>query len=653
MFFSGNRAFFRESNMIPSALSSKTKRVKNMKRQVMKAILILIILLSIILTINVQVSKASRTLFVPDEYPTITSAIDHAIQGDTISVRQGFYFENIRINKSIILLGEDNKNTFIIGNIGLSEATVLTLAASDIKVSGFTIQSTNSTNPTKNALGINIQGNKCTIIDNILRNNYFGIFSACQSSTTITNNTITANIKDGIRFYSGTLNNISYNNIIANIVSGIALGGYSNTVIGNNLQSNFRGLGLGASNSIVFNNNLESNTESGLFLSGSKNIITANRIAGNKYGVYITTQGAAPRANELYQNNFVKNINNAYGNSSYLVEKWDNGASDGNYWSDYLVKYPNAVRNVSSGLGDTPYGININNIDNYPLLEPFDISNPGKPPVPMSSTPVTSSGVVALWTFDNIALDGVIPDLTGNNPAILGSTVGNISFIPEQVQGKFGQALRFNGSAYAFVPPSASLQTLQDVTIDAWINIQEIKDVAYNNIIVECIRDTLPQPTRTLGLAINGETPQNSSSPPIGAIRGYVMTQNGVLNEISTKEPVLLKQWIHVVFTRSTISGMHIYVNGEKQEVILSSGVTNPTGSIEVQNELYIGHDSITQIDELQITNKVEPAVQPLWIQWWVWAIIIISAGVVGSALIYYKKKHSKGIIYNIKAILI
>ena len=574
--------------------------------------------------INLQVSKASTTLVVPTDYPTITSAVDHASQADTIKVEAGVYYENIQINKSLTLSGQDSKNTIIIGNGGPNEPAVLTLEASDIIVSGFTIESANSSNPSQNALGINIQSDKCTINDNIITNNYMGIFCSLQSSTTIINNLITSSVKDGIRFYAGSLNNISNNSIIGNGVSGIALGGYSNTVEGNNLQNNFRGLGLGASYSLVFGNSIVSNNESGIFLSGSKNVISANQVAQNKYGIYITTQGAAPRENEIYHNNFVNNFYNAYSNSSALIETWDNGyPSGGNYWSDYQSEYPNSGENGTSGLANTPYVINSNNTDNYPLISPFNTSSPGNAPFSISPIAVKSDGAVAYWTFDNVEKGGIIPDTTGNNPAILASTVGNLSLIPTQVPGKFGQALSFTGWSYAFVPPSPSLLTPQEVTIDAWVNVQQIKDVSYDNILVECVRTTEPLPTRTLGLAINGETPQNLTSPPLAALRGYVLTQNGVLNEIDTKTAIPLNQWIHVVFTRSLTTGMHIYVNGEEQAVQVASGVVNPAGSTVNQNELYIGHDSITQIDELKISNIAVSQAQPLWMQWWLWAILV------------------------------
>jgi hypothetical protein len=49
---------------------------------------------------------------------------------------------------------------------------------------------------------------------------------------------------------------------------------------------------------------------------------------------------------------------------------WDNG-SLGNYWSDYLTKYPNASEIGSTGIGDTPYVIDADNVDRYPIMYPW------------------------------------------------------------------------------------------------------------------------------------------------------------------------------------------------------------------------------------------------------------------------------------------
>jgi hypothetical protein len=51
---------------------------------------------------------------------------------------------------------------------------------------------------------------------------------------------------------------------------------------------------------------------------------------------------------------------------------WDDGyPSGGNYWSDYQTTYPNASEIDSSGIWNTPYVIDANNTDHYPLMGAF------------------------------------------------------------------------------------------------------------------------------------------------------------------------------------------------------------------------------------------------------------------------------------------
>jgi hypothetical protein len=76
------------------------------------------------------------------------------------------------------------------------------------------------------------------------------------------------------------------------------------------------------------------------------------------------------RANSIYQNNFINNTEQAYVINSANV--WDNGSS-GNYWSDYLTEYPNATEIGSSGVWNTPYVIDANNTDYFPLAVPIGV----------------------------------------------------------------------------------------------------------------------------------------------------------------------------------------------------------------------------------------------------------------------------------------
>jgi parallel beta-helix repeat protein len=612
-------------------------------KKVAKFVALTFISVMTVCAITIQRGSASKTIVVPDDHSTISAAVDHASSGDTVLVKGGVYNENLLINKSLTVMGEDSRNTIVIGTGGVNrgQSTVFTLAADYVKISGFTIESLDYSTASDHATGISVEGDHCTIIGNNIRNTYYGIFCSLQSSTTISGNNITSNFKDGIRFCGGSLNKISENDIAGNAKSGIAIEGYSNKISRNNITNNNIGIGIASSYSIVFGNILTDNSNSGLYFASSNNAISANTISGSKWCIYFTPHFAAPNGNKLYHNNFVDNKDTIGGSSPYNVQFWDDGyPSGGNYWSDYTMENPNAAEVDTSGIGGTPYIIDENNTDNYPLLTPFNISN-ASPPSATSPPVAKPDSLVSLWPFDEVESNGVTPDKTGLNPAIVGSSTGDASYTPKLVDGKFGKALSFDGAAYVSVPVSLSLEIPEETTIDAWINVQQFNDVEYNNIVVECVRTRASLPERTFGLAVNGQTSDNGSLP-VGALRAYVATNEG-LNEIVTTEPVIsLNQWTHVVFTRSLSEGMHIYVNGKEQNVTVTFGTQSPKGTIRRETELYIGHDAICFIDEVHISNTaLETASgQFLWLPWWVWTIFIAAASGMGFIFYYTKRKH-------------
>jgi hypothetical protein len=70
----------------------------------------------------------------------------------------------------------------------------------------------------------------------------------------------------------------------------------------------------------------------------------------------------------FFHNNFVDNTIQVYiFNPNYgdiYGNIWDDGyPSGGNYWSDFLTRYPSALEIDASGLWDTPYVIDSNNTD--------------------------------------------------------------------------------------------------------------------------------------------------------------------------------------------------------------------------------------------------------------------------------------------------
>jgi parallel beta-helix repeat protein len=199
-----------------------------------------------------------------------------------------------------------------------------------------------------------------TIRNFIIAGGYIGIELDDVSNVTITNNTITTGTSalpftptGGIAVIRGSFNIISGNNFVGNRV-GINLAECPHNVI---VGNNFTGC------SLVF-----------LLYDSSSNTI--------------------------YHNNFIKNADileddGYFGYGIVSVNIWDDGYGLGNYWSDYLTRYPNATEIDNSGIGDTSYfvrtvnymdhfgskgareywtklnAVYADNTDRYPLMEPF------------------------------------------------------------------------------------------------------------------------------------------------------------------------------------------------------------------------------------------------------------------------------------------
>jgi len=83
--------------------------------------------------------REPMTINIPDDYSTIQSAIDSAIDGDTISVSSGVYNENIVINKNIKLIGNYAVSAVINGQE--NGPAIAIENADDFLIQRFTIKS--------------------------------------------------------------------------------------------------------------------------------------------------------------------------------------------------------------------------------------------------------------------------------------------------------------------------------------------------------------------------------------------------------------------------------------------------------------------------------------------------------------------------------
>lgn len=191
-------------------------------------------------------------------YATIQEAInaDETLNGHTIQVDKGTYYENIVMNKPISLIGENRETTIIDGG-GVGNVTEVT--SDNITISGFTIKNSGG----GHAIVLNHAKN-CNISQNDIASNSFGIMLYGSSENRISANHIANNEKGAIHLYNSSNNEVS-NNYIANNLNGI-------TLI------------LSSDHNIISWNNITNNDAFGLHIAySSGNILRGNTIDGSRY----------------------------------------------------------------------------------------------------------------------------------------------------------------------------------------------------------------------------------------------------------------------------------------------------------------------------------------------------------------------------------
>ena len=415
-----------------------------------KSTFVVFLVLSLVLLSFPQIGVVQaepKTIVVPDDYSSIQEAVDQASQGDTVFVRNGFYYnQTVTIDKALSLIGEDKTNTKIIGDWSLNGTVVLVrhdgvvvqnLSLNSVTgagVSGRGVHLLNvrncvvsNCNSVNSGIGVWLYGSsENTIEDNylvgensihfnygiklqyshlnsILRNNvtdyvngfgivldsstgnnlagnqilnnYHGIWLNEANNNNLTDNNVslTRNIfvgmseqmmlgSFGMRLFS-SVNNTIKNNDVLGVPKGIQIvaSSYFNLVENNTMINSTCGLELAHNSSLnLILGNKISNSEYGLEIKYvSNNTITANNITDNLVGANFEYSSD----NLVYHNNFIGNTIQIYNNNTSSENTWDN-SSEGNYWSNY-----NGTDNNGDSIGDTPYIMNENNQDNYPLIE--------------------------------------------------------------------------------------------------------------------------------------------------------------------------------------------------------------------------------------------------------------------------------------------
>ena len=371
----------------------------------------------------------------PGNYTKIQDAIDNSSHGDTVYVYNDSspYYENINVNKSINLVGENRETTTIDGN---ESGDVVSISTDWVNISGFTIQNSGY------EAGIKIISNHNTITGNIISNNRMGIALHQSNDNTINENTISSNNEGGIDIdssndntvwmnkifqnkYRGILvfnsngNIISSNEIYENSLAGISIqNGDYNRIIGNLIYGHYSISGTWGITSFkenygnIISENTIINNRGGISYMGVSNEISKNNITNNiKFGIYLNSPGWLPcKKNNIIQNNISNNEygilifwadgntienNNVY-NNKYGVALSESRRNlikknniimneiqsifvlsrlnfwDSNFWDDWRGFAPYLVYGTLV-LG--PFEIPWINLDWRPAQEPYDIPN--------------------------------------------------------------------------------------------------------------------------------------------------------------------------------------------------------------------------------------------------------------------------------------
>ena len=310
----------------------------------------------------------------------IQEAIDDASDGDTVFVYDDSspYIENLIVDKSISLIGEDKHMTVIDGNENEEEgADVISIKRDGVTIKGFTIQ--NSSIDGRNQswsnyyCGIEIRSHNNIIKDNIITDNYYGIQMGGIPKIYSNNNLIEGNIIKNNEA-AGLFLTFAFDNTIS-----------GNIISYNRLQGVF--LTYDSGNNLVIFNNISFNERVGVAVGNANdNTIQQNTIIENEYGISIRYA----RKTKVLENNVFNNENDTIfylDTWNWVRSGWFNNEWDGNYWGQpsllpklipgkcYFV-IPNIL--LLNLFGDVfgwgePLSFSVYKFDWHPAQEPYDI----------------------------------------------------------------------------------------------------------------------------------------------------------------------------------------------------------------------------------------------------------------------------------------
>jgi len=304
-----------------------------------------------------------------DHFDNIQDGVDAVNDSSTVWVFNGTYYENVVIDKTINIIGED-RNSTIIESASFADVVYLSISADWVNISGFTIS-----NAEQNCNGIGVRSNFNSISGNkIVSNNYLGLYIYYSNNNTISNNNISNN-DEGMRIEGSNNNTVLGNTLSSNNNDGINLLGSSNNTFKDNTvtMNNYAGIHLIHSKNCNIEKNIVTLNSIGIVLhdSSNYNLIEENKVQQNSEGILLDSSNH----NILEANVVIENGGNGIRlhNSSYNELNHNNASIDDtgivveNYSNNNTITGNNIAHNYNGILvgyssdNNTIYHNNINN----------------------------------------------------------------------------------------------------------------------------------------------------------------------------------------------------------------------------------------------------------------------------------------------------
>jgi parallel beta-helix repeat protein len=129
--------------------------------------LLLLVSLGVLLMVVAGAEDAEgATITVPDDYPTIQSAIDNATDYDTLLINDGLYIETVVVYRPLSIRGESQAGTIIQND----DPFAMLIAANRVNLSNVTVQGTTV------GAGLILQASNCVIEDVTVRHSLWGLW---------------------------------------------------------------------------------------------------------------------------------------------------------------------------------------------------------------------------------------------------------------------------------------------------------------------------------------------------------------------------------------------------------------------------------------------------------------------------------------------